>query len=242
MLHVDVRQLGEDLAVEVLVEVVGVAAVGEQRDREAGAGVDAHERRLPQRVAVVAVEPLAVPVEADPAEAPRVAERVLVGQLGLERLHLGDGLLGEQARAVLGDAAGHVQAREGEQVRDACGDEPGGAGRALQPPRGRDDLLFTGVDVSDGGGVEDRLLGQRHGVREAERREQHVAHRGVPRLAGEHLDDPAEHAEARVAVRPGRTDRVVLRGIHERADVQLEVVVAAAGVGEDVAVEPATCG
>ena len=82
MWHLDVGELGEDLAVELLVEVAGVAAVREQCHGEPFVGQHAQERRLAERVPVVADQPPAVPAEANPAEAPRVAEDVLVRQLG----------------------------------------------------------------------------------------------------------------------------------------------------------------
>ena len=73
------------------------------------------------------------------------------------------------ARAVGGQAAGHVQAREGEHVLGAGGDEAGRAERAGKTPRRRDDLLVADVDVADRRAVEDRVLGQRHGVGQPER-------------------------------------------------------------------------
>ena len=117
--HLDAGELGEDLAVEVLVEVAGVAAVGEQRDREALLGQDPQERRLAEGVAVVADQPLAVPAEADPAQAPRVAEDVLVRQVGL-RARPSRRRTPPRARRVpsAASAAGQVQPREGEHVGD----------------------------------------------------------------------------------------------------------------------------
>ncbi len=116
VLHRHARELGEDLAVEVLVEVAGVAAVGQQGDREALLRQQAQERRLADGVAVVADEPVAVPAEADPAEAPRVAEGVLVGQVGVLGGHRGGAGLAEHPGAVGRDAAGEVGTGEGEHV------------------------------------------------------------------------------------------------------------------------------
>nr|WP_234359259.1 hypothetical protein [Plantactinospora sp. BC1] len=62
---------------------------------------------------------------------------------------------------------------------------------------------------------------------------------GVPGAAGELLDHPPGEYEAGVAVGPGGAERVVLGHLAEERDVLLQAVVAATGVGEDVAVDPA---
>ena len=41
---------------------------------------------------------------------------------------------------------------------------PAGPTERGRPHAGVGDLLAVGVDVADGGGVQERLLGQRHGV------------------------------------------------------------------------------
>ena len=56
--HVHAGERGEDLPVEVVVEVAGVATVGEQGHRQALLGQQPQERRLAERVAVVAEQPL----------------------------------------------------------------------------------------------------------------------------------------------------------------------------------------
>ena len=128
----------------------------------------------PMRVAVVADQPLAVPVEADPAEAPRVAEGVLVGQVGLLLGHRPTALLAQHPRAVRRDAAGQMQAGEREHVGGRRGDQAGRAERRAAAPDGRAALgLGAGsLDVADRGAVQQRLLGQGAGVRQAERGEE----------------------------------------------------------------------
>ena len=81
------------------------------------AGQQPQERRLPDRVAVVADQPLTVPAEPDPAETPRVPEGVLVGQVGVLGGHGGGAGLAEHPGAVRGQAAGQVHPGEGQQVR-----------------------------------------------------------------------------------------------------------------------------
>ena len=97
-----------------------MAAVGEQRDREptAGLGVGQHaeEAGLADGVAVVADQPVLAPAEADPAQAPGVAEHELVGQVGLVRGHRRGALLAQQAGTVRAEPAGEVQPREAEHV------------------------------------------------------------------------------------------------------------------------------
>ena len=88
------------------------------------------------------IEPLAVPAEADPAEAPRVAEDVLVGQVGL--------VLGHRARRCLADssrvpsaATPPVRCSRAKASTSAArgGDQAGRAERARQLPDRRGDLL-----------------------------------------------------------------------------------------------------
>src|SRR6478672_3848843 len=93
--------------------------------------------------------------------------------------------------------------------------------------------------MADRGAVQERLLRQRAGVLVSERLDQALLDRGVPGAFRELLDDAACEREARVAVRPGCSERMVLRGLLERRCVLLETVVAATGVGEDVAVDAA---
>ena len=127
-------ELGEDLAVQVAVQVGRVPAVREQCHGEPCVGKDAQERRLPDRVAVVPDEPATVPAEADPADSPRVAEEVLVGDVGLLLGHRGGALLAEEPRPVRRDAAGKVQPRKGQDIAHRRVDEarqgpPTAAGR-----------------------------------------------------------------------------------------------------------------
>jgi hypothetical protein len=86
------------------------------------------------------------------------------------------------------------------------------------------------------------VLGQGDGVGEAEWLDEPGAQGGLPRAVVEHLDDAAEHDEPAVAVGVRRTgiERAVQPG--QQGDVPLEAVVAAPGVVEDVAVEPAAVG
>ena len=126
--------------------------------------------------------------------------------------------------------------------RDRRGDQPGRPDRPRQlPGRGGRELAVL-LLVPDGGTEEQRLLGERHRVVEAQRGEQPLAHRLVPRLAGDLLDHPAQQGVAGVAVGPGGAERVVLTGLAEHVDVLLQAVVAAAGVGEHVAVDAAGVG
>ena len=87
--------------------------------------------------------------------------------------------------------------------------------------------------------VQEGLLGQCYRLAEPQRPDQALAQRRVPLPAVEHLDDPAEHDEAAVAVRVGRAGREDPRGLAERDDVALDAVVPAARVGEDVPVDAA---
>src|ERR1700758_959730 len=84
-----------------------------------------------------------------------------------------------------------------------------------------------------------RFLGQGHSAGQAERPDQALAQGGVPYPAVEHLDDPAEQDEPAVAVGVRRAGRENARSLGELADVALDAVVSAAGVGEDVAVDAA---
>ena len=59
----------------------------------------------------------------------------------------------------------------------------------------------------------------------------------VVRLAPEDLDEAAEHDERGVVVGEGLARREELGEVGERGDVLLDGVLAAAGVGEDVALE-----
>ena len=72
---------------------------------------------------------------------------------------------------------------------------------------------------------------------QAQRREEVLAQALVVRLLAEHLDQPAEHAEAGVVVGELLAGREQLRHLVQHAEVLLDAVVADAGVGEDVALE-----
>lgn len=62
--------------------------------------------------------------------------------------------------------------------------------------------LSGGMQVSDRGPPENRFIGGRHGIADAERIEYEVAQRTVPALAGHQLDQPADDRERTVRVRP----------------------------------------
>ena len=136
--HGDAGELGEDLAVQVLVQVAGVAAVGEHRDGEARVGQQPQERRLPDRVAVVADEPVPVPAEADPAQPHESPSEYLSGRSACVLGHRRGARLAEQPAAVRREAAGEVQPGEAEHVGGGRVDQPGGPDRARQPPDRRD--------------------------------------------------------------------------------------------------------
>ena len=115
------------------------------------------------RVAVVADQPLAVPAEADPAQAPRVAQDVLVGQVGLRA---------RSSRRRLSPSSTRCRRRRGRRS-GACARtrarrptveviRPAGPDRAGQAPDGRRaPARRRSLDVADGGAVQERLLGQR---------------------------------------------------------------------------------
>src|SRR4029077_3073631 len=69
--------------------------------------------------------------------------------------------------------------------------------------------------------------------------EEKLAHRGLVRLAGDDLDEPAEHREARVRVMPDLAERGQLLELGHRRDIARERVVTLAEIRETVA-EPAT--
>ena len=95
------------------------------------------------------------------------------------------------------------------------------------------------MDVPDRRPVQQRLLGKGHRPLEPERLDQALAKRPVPRDAREVLDDPAGEHIAGVAVRERGAERMVLHDVLHARDVALDALVAAAGVGEHVAVDPA---
>src|SRR5439155_13063570 len=141
-----------------LVALPRVAAVRRQRDGEALVRQRAQEGRLAERVAVVPDEAPAAPAEADPAEAPRVAEDVLVRQLGLLLGHRCGTRLAEDARAVGREPGVQIHAGPGEDVAGAAADQASGAGRAREPPGGGRAFRFASLfgDVPDGCPVEKR--------------------------------------------------------------------------------------
>src|ERR1700722_11509557 len=134
-------------------------------------------------------------------------------------------------------------ARGGCQTRATTGPSPLGPARPERPrqlaDRGENRLITAGVDVPGGGAEQQRLLRQRHRVLEPERCVDPLPQRGVPGQPGQLLDHPAGQREAGAAVRPGGAERVVLLDVGHQADVLLHAVVAAAGVGEHVAVDTA---
>ncbi len=139
-------------------------------------------------------------------------------------------------------AAGEVHLHEAEQVAGAHGEHrAGGFVRARERPHGRGglDAVFAGSDVADGRAVEDRLVRARRDMGEAEGGHEVVDERLLPVLLAEHLDEAAEDAEADVVVGEelARGEQLRQRGDH--ADVLLDGVLAATGVGEDIALEAA---
>ena len=74
---------------------------------------------------------------------------------------------------------------------------------------------------------------------EPERRDDVLHQRRLPGLAAQHLDQSSEHAEGGVVVGEQLTGREHLRKLGDVLEVLLDGIVAAAGVGEDVALEPA---
>jgi hypothetical protein len=239
----DSRELAEDLPEEVLVEVVAVPAVGQQRDREPTVGKQTEERGLPDRAAVVADDEVAVPVQPHPAEPPRVRAAGMVRERGLRLLHLGGGGLAEDPGADLRASAGQVHPGEGEHVPDARGDQARGAGRSAQGPHLRRLRLATALrDVADRAAKQQRLLRQRDGVIQPEGLEQTLPQCGVPDLPGQLFDDPPGDHEPRVAVGPRGPERMGLRCLAQSGDEPLQAVVAAARVGEQVTVDAAGVG
>src|SRR3546814_17360460 len=86
---------------------------------------------------LVAVQASAVPIEPDPAQAPRVAEHLLVGHLHVESLHVAHRCLLEQPFAARGAAAGGVQSPEGPHTGGPGRDQARGAAPARSRPYAR---------------------------------------------------------------------------------------------------------
>lgn len=85
--------------------------------------------------------------------------------------------------------------------------------------------------------VQQCFLGQSAGGGEAEWLEQLLAQYGIPALAGQHLDQPAEDGVSGVAVGHRCAERMVLLQPCTGGDVFLHAVIATAGVQEQVAVD-----
>ena len=152
-----------------------IAAVGQQNDGESGLGEDAQEGRLSDGVAVVPDHPdvlVRAPAEADPAQSPGVAaERVRVGDLGLELRHR-FGALGRQHPATVGgQATGQVHPCEAQHVVRPGGDQAGRSDGSGQPADRRlpQWTLVPAADVPDRVGVQDHLFRQGDGRGQAER-------------------------------------------------------------------------
>ena len=235
-----VGELLDEMADDVAVERDDVAAVGQQRDRDACLGDDAQEGRLADGAAVVADDRALGSVEPLEAEAPRRAHQAEVGQVDLTGVHRRRGAGGEHLGAVGGPAVVHVHLGEGQQVAGAHGEHRAGRRvRAGQRPDRGGPVARAGLwfDVADRGPEHDRLVGAGRRVGEAERGEEVLAKARVVRLLAEHLDEPAEHAEAGVVVGELLARGEQLGDLVEDAEVLLDRVVAEARVGEDVALE-----
>ena len=225
---------------DVLEEAEHIAAVRQQRDREAGLGDDAQEGGLADRAAVVAEHDGRIGRDDLPAEAPGRAHAGQTRERHLRGAHGAGGQRRQDPRAVGTRAFGEVHGDEAEEVARAHREHRArGLVRACQRPGRRGDLdaVLAGSDVADGGAEEDRLVGAGCDVGEAERGHDVVDERLLPRLAAQHLDESAEQAEAHVVVGEELAGREELREARDDVDVLLDRVVAAAGVGEDVALE-----
>ena len=94
--------------------------------------------------------------------------------------------------------------------------------------------------MAGGGAVEDRVVGERHRCPRCQWGEQHRAHGVVPPFASDPLDDTSEQRVAGVAVRPCLAELVEPRNDRRGlGDIAGQAVVAASGIAEDVAVQPA---
>ena len=151
--HLDAGELGEDLAVEVLVEVAGVAAVGEQRDREAlpragPAGTPACPMVLPSwPIRRWPSQPKRI--QPRPHESPRM---YLSGRSAWCSAIAVGGLLAEQPGAVGRDAAGQVQPREARaRRRRSAVIRPAGPIERGSCQTGAATCSPSCVDVADGG-------------------------------------------------------------------------------------------
>ena len=129
-----------------------------------------------------------------------------------------------------------------EHVGGGGGDQAGRAERARQRPHGCARALRRPRRRGRPRRGAERLLGQRDGVRQPERREQPLAQRRVPGLAGELLDHPAGSEKPELQYDQVAPSGWFCAASAEQRDVLLEAVVAAAGVGEDVAVDAAGVG
>lgn len=92
--------------------------------------------------------------------------------------------------------------------------------------------------MPDRGPEKDRLLRAVRYVGKSERREYVLAQALVERLAAQHLDNTAEHAEAGIVIREHLAGREQLRHSIQGRYIFLDAVVSCAGVGEDVPLEP----
>jgi hypothetical protein len=141
-----------------------------------------------------------------------------VACLAVLQVHPGEG---QQA------AGAHRQHRAGRDV-----------GTHQRPHRCRvEPSAGCGLEVTDGGTEQDRVVRAGRSMSDAERLDQVLMQARVVRLAAQYLDQSAEDREPGVVVRPHRAGGEQLRDVVENAEVLLDAVVADAGVGEDVALE-----
>src|SRR5439155_9397269 len=131
-----------------------------------------------------------------------------------------------------------MESRVGQEVahaRDHTSHRRGGAREGIGPGYAWL-LVYDGVPGRDA--VGDRFVGVEAAFRHAERDEQELPHGRFVRLTCGHLDEPAEHREARVRVMPDLAEWRELLELGHRRDVTRERVVAFSEVGEAIA-EPA---
>ena len=127
------------------------------------------------------IEAVAVPAEADPAQAPRVAENDLVGKVRLELGHGRGARLADQPGAVGRETTGHVHPANASNSSVDCMMRPCRADRARQIPHRRRHALAVGTgDVTGRDGVAERVVRERDGASEPERYREALVDRCPP--------------------------------------------------------------
>ncbi len=183
-----------------------------------------------------------VPVVQRPAQSPAVrAHRPPVGDVDLPPLHGRDGAGAQDLGAVRGGAAVEVHLGQPQHVGGARQDtpvRPRGTGHHVPGGR-RFGFRPVARQVTHRRTEGQRLLGQGHGVGQAQGGDDPLLQGLVPGAAGDDLDDAAEDAVADAAVGDGGAGRAVERHVAGGPHVCGQAVVAAPAVVGEVTGEAA---